>query len=311
MLTKCRSELTNHWKIVFWTKNPTQIKNQHALLDFSPGREIPWPAHAMPAVLKLNTAWPAGINVARCNLNPPPPACRGVSVQDSGLNSCTILTTREKPSKSHTPGADPPPKHRRLANNPPQIAFLQIFSSTFCRSRTVQKTTFSKASQNHKNEPEVAKGFNLALFWMTWHRFPINFPDRLNLLICNTYNANTSFLQFQASHFGIPNKLTSHVFSNPLIGPHVSHVFQFVQKLVDLGTRSKSNGGQIGTNIPPSGANTQKIEITGRPQNAFLMRPRRQLKRPGSHFWWFLKNVESFQAPFWTISNVSWHRFLY
>jgi hypothetical protein len=39
------------------------------------------------------------------------------------------------------------------------------------------------------------------------------------------YNAKTSFLQFQASHFSIRNQSTNHVFSKPFLGPPFSHVF--------------------------------------------------------------------------------------
>ena len=60
--------------------------------------------------------------------------------------------------------------------------------------------------------------------------FSINFPDRLNLVICSRYNAKTSFLEFQASHFGIKNRSTNHLFSKPLLGPPFSHVFSIFFK---------------------------------------------------------------------------------
>ena len=41
------------------------------------------------------------------------------------------------------------------------------------------------------------------------------------------YNAKTSFLCFQASHFRIKNQSEKHVFSNPLLGPYFSHWFSF------------------------------------------------------------------------------------
>ena len=74
--------------------------------------------------------------------------------------------------------------------------------------------------------------------------FSINFPDRLNLVICNTYNAKTSFLPFQASHFSIKNRSTNHVFSKPFLGPPFSHFFRFFQKWSILGPPSKSDGVQ-------------------------------------------------------------------
>ena len=45
----------------------------------------------------------------------------------------------------------------------------------------------------------------------------INFPDHLNLLNCKSYNAKTCFLLFQASHFGIKNQSTIHVFQTPFL----------------------------------------------------------------------------------------------
>ena len=58
--------------------------------------------------------------------------------------------------------------------------------------------------------------------------FSINFPDRLNLVICNMYNAKTSFLPFQASHLSIKNRSTNHVFSNPFLGSPFSHLFRLL-----------------------------------------------------------------------------------
>jgi hypothetical protein len=60
--------------------------------------------------------------------------------------------------------------------------------------------------------------------------FSINFPDRLNLVICNKYNAKTSFLPFQASHFCIKNRSKNHVFSKQFLKPPFSYFFQIVFK---------------------------------------------------------------------------------
>ena len=49
--------------------------------------------------------------------------------------------------------------------------------------------------------------------------------------------------------------------------------FQHFQKMVDLGTPSKSNRFQNYIKNPPSGAKTPKIVITWRPQNEFLKQP--------------------------------------
>ena len=68
-----------------------------------------------------------------------------------------------------------------------------------------------------------AKCFNFDAFLMPFGSpFSINFPDRLNLLICNQYNAKTSSLPFLASHFGIKNKSTNYICSSPLPGSHFS-----------------------------------------------------------------------------------------
>ena len=55
--------------------------------------------------------------------------------------------------------------------------------------------------------------------------FSINFPDRLNLVICNKSDAKTSFLPFQASQFSIKNRSKNHVFFKPFLGPPFSHFF--------------------------------------------------------------------------------------
>ena len=53
--------------------------------------------------------------------------------------------------------------------------------------------------------------------------FSTKFRDRLNLLNCNKYNAKTILLRLNASHFGIKNGSTKHVFLNPFLGHHFSH----------------------------------------------------------------------------------------
>ena len=68
-----------------------------------------------------------------------------------------------------------------------------------------------------KNHTSDAQGFNSDAFLATcWSSFSINFPARLNFLNCNRYNAKTSFLQFQASHFGsITQSNNQFVFNHP------------------------------------------------------------------------------------------------
>ena len=77
----------------------------------------------------------------------------------------------------------------------------------------------------------IAQGSIFISFWMTFGiPFSINFSDPLNVLICNSYNAKTSFLPLQASHFGIRNQSTNHVFSDPFLGPPFSRFFQVCSK---------------------------------------------------------------------------------
>ena len=78
-----------------------------------------------------------------------------------------------------------------------------------------------------------------------WRPCFVHFPDRLNLVICNKYNAKTSFFSFQASHFSIKNRSTNHVFFKPLLGPPFSHFFfDFFQKWSILGPPLKIQWGQ-------------------------------------------------------------------
>ena len=78
--------------------------------------------------------------------------------------------------------------------------------------------------------------------------FSINFPDRLNLVICNTYNAETSFLTFQASLFSM--NINKQIMF--LKAAHWTSFFSFVldfPKLSILQTLSKSNGSKTATEI--------------------------------------------------------------
>ena len=73
--------------------------------------------------------------------------------------------------------------------------------------KIIKNRTSIKSSQNLKNRtygcPKLDFGTILDDFW---HYFSINFPGRLNLVICNKYNAKTYFLPFQAFHFSIKNR---------------------------------------------------------------------------------------------------------
>ena len=89
--------------------------------------------------------------------------------------------------------------------------------------------------------------------------FSINFPDRLDLVICNTYNAKNCFFQFQASHlFSIINQSTHHVFSKPLLGPPFSSSFLICFKNGRFwDPHSKFDGVKNASQNRPSGANNR------------------------------------------------------
>ena len=99
-------------------------------------------------------------------------------------------------------------------------------------------TTFlpiTKPSKNHdfrkppkfsKIRPDAAKVIDFGrLGDLFWYQFSLCFTTPGKFTFCNMYNAKTSFLQCQASNSGIKNQSTNHVFSNPFLGPHFSHLF--------------------------------------------------------------------------------------
>ena len=92
----------------------------------------------------------------------------------------------------------------------------------FCWSAFVstKKHKQNKLTQIHQGRPMLQFCCFLIPFGP---RFSINFPDHLNLLNYNMYNAKTSFKKFQAFHFRIKNQRTNHVFVTPPLGPHCSH----------------------------------------------------------------------------------------
>ena len=76
--------------------------------------------------------------------------------------------------------------------------------------------------------------------------FSINFPDRLNLVICNTYNAKTSFYNFR------PLILASKINQKIMFfqSRFLDLFFSFKkEKWSMLGPPSKSNGVKNGTKI--------------------------------------------------------------
>ena len=79
--------------------------------------------------------------------------------------------------------------------------FFDFFEKNFAHRKLIKNWTSitpSPQTESQKSDPWVPK----ARFWNNFgcflaSLFSINFPDRLNLVICNTYNAKTSFLPFQ------------------------------------------------------------------------------------------------------------------
>ena len=90
-------------------------------------------------------------------------------------------------------------------------------------------------------------------------------------------------------------------------------IFQFVFKLLDTWSPSKSNGVQNGIKNKPSGAKTSKVEIATCPKTCSwnILAPEPPLEAPWVRFFIICEDLGSFQAPFWMIFNVSWHGFLY
>ena len=93
--------------------------------------------------------------------------------------------------------------------------------------------------------------------WGRRCRSASTFRDQLNLLNCNTYNAKTFFLQFQASHFGIRYQSTNHALPNPPFGHFLIISWWIFKKqkikTLTVGTPSLSSGRQNGTQNRPSG----------------------------------------------------------
>ena len=71
---------------------------------------------------------------------------------------------------------------------------------------------------NFKIRPNGPTVVHVGRFGMSFGA-PLSFKirDLLNLLNCNRYNAEISFLQFQASQFGTPSQSSTHVFQTPFL----------------------------------------------------------------------------------------------
>ena len=97
-----------------------------------------------------------------------------------------------------------------------------IIRPPFDRTTKYRKTRLPipKSIKISKKHALIAQGFNFDDFLMPFEtQFSIHFRNRLNLLICSTYNAKTVFLQCQAS----------------LLGPHFSYFVLILSKINRFG----------------------------------------------------------------------------
>ena len=117
--------------------------------------------------------------------------------------------------------------------------------------------------------------------------FSINFHDRLNLVICNTYNAKTFFVIISSLSFYYKISITNIVFSKPFLGPHFSNLFKicsnnyrfldpFKIRWVPKWRPKSAKWCQNGT-----GEFTARLPRT---VPEATLHPRRRLKRPRSYF---------------------------
>ena len=106
------------------------------------------------------------------------------------------------------------------------------FGPNFCCSKIHQKSDlYQTLPKSHKSDPWVSKARGWNHFrWLLASLFRSIFPDHLNLVICNRYNAKTSLLPFQASHFSIKNRSKNLVFSKSFLGSPFSHCFSIFFK---------------------------------------------------------------------------------
>ena len=90
----------------------------------------------------------------------------------------------------------------------------------FASTQKHQKCKLAKIHQNlKKKKTPWTPNASILMIWgrnLDLH-LRSSFPDHLDLLNCDKYNAQTSFLLFQASHFGIKIQSSNHVFQNPFL----------------------------------------------------------------------------------------------
>ena len=83
--------------------------------------------------------------------------------------------------------------------------------------KNIKKLCLPKFTKISKNHTLVTQCFNFGVFLVPFGSpCSINFPARLNLLICKTYNAKASFLH----HFRPPILASKNMFfQTPVLGP--------------------------------------------------------------------------------------------
>ena len=85
-----------------------------------------------------------------------------------------------------------------------QPELLDLLARLLPAPKNIKKKSLPQSSKISKNRTLDAQCFNFnTLLMPSGPPFSINFRDHLNLSNCNNCNAKTSFLQCQASHFGI------------------------------------------------------------------------------------------------------------
>ena len=129
----------------------------------------------------------------------------------------------------------------------PEFCFFDLLVRFLPAPQNIEKPSLPKSITISKNHTLDAKGFNFGGFLMPFgSSFLIVFPDHLDLLICNKYNA-VFFFTILGLPFGHQNSISKSCFSfckSPFL--EVLFLIDF-KKFVDLGTPSKSSGRQHGT----------------------------------------------------------------
>ena len=140
---------------------------------------------------------------------------------------------------------------------PPKNRFVRDLGLPFGRLKKDKK---NKLAQIHTNLKKWNIGRPRLQFWWfvdaIWTSFSFNFRDHLNLLNWNECDAKTCLLPFRASHFSIKinNKIMS--FQSPYLDIIFFIFYWFFQKMVTLGTTSKSSGRQN----PPTLAGVRRCQ---------------------------------------------------